>query len=242
MWVRLATVVPAVLLTILVFLDQNISARLINSPDHKLQKGEAYHLDLGIVGLLIGACSLVGVPWLVAATVRSLNHVRSLATVEEVVSKNGETRERVIHVRENRITPLAIHLLIGLSLILLPLLKVVPMAVLYGLFLYMGVVSMVGNQFFDRLKLLFMESSLYPTAHYIRKVPQRTIHRFTLLQLICLAVLWILKASVLGLLFPLFIAALVPIRFIAGRFFATEHLAALDSEEEPEEEGTHYWA
>lgn len=241
MWVRLSTVVPAVLLAVLVYLDQNITARLINSPDHKLQKGEAYHLDLGIVGLLIGACSLVGLPWLVAATVRSLNHVRSLATHEEVVSNNGETRERVIHVRENRVTPLAIHLLIGLSLVLLSLLRVVPMAVLYGVFLYMGVVSMTGNQFFDRLKLWFMDSSLYPTTHYIRKVPQWTIHKFTLLQLVCLAVLWIVKASVLGLLFPLFIALLVPVRFLAGRFFSAEHLTALDSEEEPEEE-EHHWA
>jgi mannitol/fructose-specific phosphotransferase system IIA component (Ntr-type) len=241
MWVRLAAVVPAGLLAILVFLDQNITARLINSPDHKLQKGEAYHLDLGIVGLLIGACSLVGLPWLVAATVRSLNHVRSLATVEAVVSKNGETRERVVHVRENRITPLAIHVLIGLSLVLLPLLRVVPMAVLYGIFLYMGVVSLAGNQFFDRLKLWFMDSSLYPATHYIRQVPPSTIHKYTLLQSVCLAVLWIVKASVLGLLFPLFIAVLVPIRLIAGGFFAPEHLAALDSETEPEEEETH-WA
>jgi hypothetical protein len=240
MWVRVSTVVPAVLLAVLVYLDQNITARLVNSPDHKLRKGEAYHLDLGIVGLLIGACSLVGLPWLVAATVRSLNHVRSLATVEEVVSKTGEMRERLIHVRENRITPLAIHMLIGLSLVLLPLLKVVPMAVLYGLFLYMGVVSMVGNQFFDRLKLWFIDPTLYPPVHYVRKVPQSTIHKFTLLQFVCLGVLWIVKASALGLLFPLFIAALVPIRFIAGRSFAPEHLAALDSEEEPEEEETRW--
>jgi mannitol/fructose-specific phosphotransferase system IIA component (Ntr-type) len=236
MWVRIATIVPAVLLAVLVYLDQNITARLVNSPDHKLQKGEAYHLDLGIVGLLIGACSLVGLPWLVAATVRSLNHVRSLASVEEVVSRSGEMRERVIHVRENRITPLAIHMLIGLSLLSLPLLKVVPMAVLYGLFLYMGVVSMAGNQFFDRLKLWIIDSTRYPPLHYVRKVPPRTIHKFTLLQSVCLTVLWIVKASALGLLFPLFIAVLVPIRLIAGRFFAPEHLAALDSEEEPEEE------
>ena len=50
-------------------------------------------------------------------------------------------------------TGLAIHLLIGLSILLLPLLKMVPMAVLYGLFLFMGVVSMAGNQFFERLDL-----------------------------------------------------------------------------------------
>ena len=99
---------------------------------------------------------------------------------------------------------------------------------------------MAGNQFFDRLKLWFMDSSLYPTTHYIRRVPRWTIHKFTMLQLVCLAVLWIVKTSSLGLLFPLFIAGLVPIRFLAGRFFAPEHLAALDSEEEPEEEETHW--
>ncbi len=240
MWVRLAAVGPAFLLTILVFLDQNITAHLVNSPDHKLKKGEAYHLDLGIVGILIGVCSVVGLPWLVAATVRSLNHLRSLATVEAVVSKYGETRERIVHVRENRITPLAIHMLIGLSLILLPLLRVVPMAVLYGIFLYMGVVSLAGNQFFDRLRLWFMDSSLYPSTHYLRLVPRSTIHKYTLLQFVCLSVLWIVKASVLGLLFPLVIAVLVPIRLLAGRFFEKEHLSALDSEADPEEEETHW--
>ena len=83
---RLWAAGPALLVTVLVFLDQNITARIVNSPDHKLHKGEAYHLDLAVVGALMSVCSLFGLPWLVAATVRSLNHVRSLASVEEVVS------------------------------------------------------------------------------------------------------------------------------------------------------------
>jgi len=240
-WVRFAAAGPALLVTLLVFLDQNITARLVNSPDHKLHKGEAYHLDLAIVAGLIGVCSLFGLPWLVAATVRSLNHVRSLATVEEVVSDRGHTRDRIIHVRENRLTGLAIHMLIGLSLLLLSWLKVIPMAVLYGLFLFMGVVSMSGNQLFERLSLWLKDSDLYPVTHYIRRVPHWTIHKFTLLQMICLAILWLVKSSVIGILFPLFIALLVPVRLLAGRFFRPEHLAALDAEEEPDEEQTH-WA
>ena len=240
-WVKFAALGPAILVAVLVFLDQNITARLVNSPDHQLHKGTAYHLDLALVGLLMGICSLFGLPWLVAATVRSINHVRSLATSEEVVSPGGETRERIIHVRENRITGLGIHLLIGLSLFLLGYLKLIPMAVLYGLFLFMGVVSMSGNQFFERLSLWLRDPSLYPSTHYIRRVPLRTIHKFTALQVVCLGVLWIVKTSVLGIVFPLFIAILVPVRFIAGRFFAPEYLVALDAEEEPEEEETH-WA
>jgi hypothetical protein len=188
------------------------------------------------VGGLLGFCSLLGLPWLVAATVRSLNHVRSLATVEEVATAEGDRRERIIGVRENRLTGLAIHLLIGGSLLLLPLFHVVPMAVLYGIFLYMGVVSMRGNQFLQRLNLWMIDPALYPQTHYICRVPLWTLYMYTNLQTACLAILWLVKVSALGILFPLFIAFLVPVRLLAGRWFRPESLTALDSEEEPEEE------
>ena len=102
----------------------------------------------------------------------------------------------------------------------------------------MGVVSMAGNQFFERVALWFKDPSLYPATHYIRRVPFWTIHKFTLLQAICLVVLWVVKVSKAGILFPLFIALLVPVRMIATRFFEPKHLAALDAEEDPEEEET----
>ena len=240
-WVWFAALGPAILAAVLVYVDQNITARLVNNREHKLQKGPAYHYDMALMSVLITICSLFGLPWLVAATVRSLNHVRSLATVENVVSKMGDSRERVLHVRETRLTSLVIHLLIGLSVLALPLLKMIPMAVLYGLFLFMGVVSMAGNQFFERLRLWLMDSSLYPTTHYIRRVPIWTIHRFTLLQLVCLLVLGLIEITPLGILFPLFLLLLIPVRLLAERFFTPEELAALDSEEEPEEEETQ-WA
>ncbi len=239
-WVWFAAIGPALLITVLIYMDQNITARLVNSPDHKLTKGVAYHYDLGLIGILVGLCSLFGLPWLVAATVRSLNHVRSLAAVEEVVTADGDTRERVIHVRETRITALAIHLLIGLSLLWLKDLRHIPMAVLYGLFLFMGIVSMKGNQFFERLALWITDRSLYPVTHYIRRVPNRTIHKFTLIQVVSLGVLLIVDISPIAILFPLFIALLIPVRLLLNRFFDERHLAALDAEEIPEEEEFHW--
>jgi len=239
-WVWFASLGPAVLVAVLAYVDQNITARLVNSRDHKLKKGEAYHYDLAIVGVLIGICSLFGLPWLVAATVRSLNHVHSLATMEEVVSKGGDVHERIIHVRETRVTGTAIHLLIGLSVLALPLLMSIPMAVLYGLFLFMGIVSLSGNQFIGRLGLWLTDPSLYPVTHYIRRVPMPTIHKFTLLQFGCLVVLGIVEITPAGMLFPLILLLLIPVRHIAARYFAPEHLAALDAEEDPDEEETHW--
>ncbi len=243
-WVAFASTIPALLVAMLVFIDQNITARLVNRSEHHLQKGAAYHHDLGLMGLLIGASSLFGLPWLVAATVRSLNHVRSLATVEEVVTRYGDTHERIIHVQENRVSGLAIHLLIAVSLFFLHWLHLIPMAVLYGLFLFMGIVSMAGNQFFERLHLWLMDRSLYPSTHYIRRVPRAILHKYTLVQLVCLiACLMVIgggEESPLAILFPLCIALLVPLRFVLGRFFKPDHLEALDAEEIPEEDEQMY--
>jgi mannitol/fructose-specific phosphotransferase system IIA component (Ntr-type) len=239
-WVWFASIGPAFLATVLIYLDQNITARIINSPDNRLRKGDGYHLDLTIVGLLTGFCSILGLPWLVAATVRSLNHVRALATVEETISPMGDRYDEIVHVRETRLTGLAVHLLIGASLFLLPLLQTVPKAVLYGLFLYMGIVSIAGNQMFERVGLWIMDSNLYPRNHYMRSVPIRTIHKFTVIQAVCLGVLWIVKVSGVGILFPMFIALLVPIRMLLNRFFDPQHLAALDAEQLPKEEDTEW--
>lgn len=51
-----------------------------------------------------------------------------------------------------------------------PVLRIIPMAVVIGIFLYMGVASIDGIQFFDRLRLLFMPVKHHPQATYVRKV------------------------------------------------------------------------
>jgi hypothetical protein len=230
-WARWAAAGPAAFVAVLIFLDQNITSHIVNGRRHKLTKPGGYHLDLLLVGSMVAVCSLFGLPWLVAATVRSLNHLRSLATTEQAAPTHlGEAGERVLHVVETRLTGFAVHLAMGASLLFLEYLKLVPMAILYGLFLYMGVMSMRGNEFFARVLLFVTEPSLYPPSHYVRKVPRRVLHRFTVLQALCLAALWTVKASAVAILFPVFIALMVPLRRVAGRWFTKEHLAALDSE------------
>ena len=81
-----------------------------------------------------------------------------------------------------------------------------------------------------------MDPSKYPPNYYIRAVPTKKIHLFTLIQTIALTVLWIVKTSAMAILFPLFIAFLVPVRMVLNRYFEKTHLALLDAEEEPDEE------
>lgn len=234
MWVRLSAIVPAFLVSVLLFVDQNITVRLVNSSKHPLRKGFGYHLDMLLVGILVGICSIFGLPWMVAATVRSLNHVQSLATVQR---EDGE--DVVVSVLENRFTALSIHILIAISLFFLDELRPIPMAVLFGLFLYMGVSSMRGNQLFERMRLWLMDPARYPSTFYLRTVPNRVVHAFTAVQVFLLALLWVLKTSAIGILFPLLIALLVPIRFLLNRFFDERYLSRLDGEEIPDEEKEH---
>jgi hypothetical protein len=234
-WVIFACIGPAILATILLFLDQNITTRLVNSADYKLRKGSGYHLDLAIVGIIVLVGSFFALPWIVAATVHSLNHVKSLAQMK-VVDIGGAKKEVIDWVRENRISGLLIHTMIAGSIFLLIYFQYIPMAVLFGLFLYMGFTSLGGNQFFERLRLWITDPKLYPDTHYTRIVPAKVIHRFTTIQFACFIALWILKSSSIGILFPLLIAALVPIRMFVSRFFKKEHIEALIADEPPSEQ------
>ena len=87
-------------------------------------------------------CSVLGLPWFVAATVLSITHVNSLK-MESETSAPGEA-PKFLGVREQRVTGILIFLLIGLSVFMTPILKHIPMPVLYGVFLYMGVSSLNG--------------------------------------------------------------------------------------------------
>ena len=85
-----------------------------------------------------------------------------------------------------------------------------------------------------------MDPTLYPVNHYLRRVPIKRIHLFTLVQVVMLAVLWIVKESPLGILFPLFIALLVPVRFLLPKIMPQKDVLALDMEEDPEGEETQW--
>lgn len=60
-------------------------------------------------------------------------------------------------------------------------------------------------QFMDRLKLLLMPAKHQPDLIYLRHVPLRKVHLFTFIQILCLALLWILKSTVAAIVFPVMV-------------------------------------
>ncbi|XP_068179018.1 sodium bicarbonate cotransporter 3-like isoform X2 [Antennarius striatus] len=120
-WTTLAAAVPALLCTILIFMDQQITAVIVNRKENKLKKGCGYHLDLLVVGLMLGVCSIMGLPWFVAATVLSISHVNSLK-VESECAAPGE-QPKFLGIREQRVTSFLIFILMGCSVFMTSALK-----------------------------------------------------------------------------------------------------------------------
>ncbi|XP_018121907.1 solute carrier family 4, sodium bicarbonate cotransporter, member 7 L homeolog isoform X4 [Xenopus laevis] len=225
-WTLLAAAIPALLCTILIFMDQQITAVIINRKEHKLKKGCGYHLDLFMVAIMLGVCSIMGLPWFVAATVLSISHVNSLK-VESECSAPGE-QPKFLGIREQRVTGLLIFVMMGLSVFMTSVLKFIPMPVLYGVFLYMGASSLKGIQFFDRIKLFGMPAKHQTDLIYLRYVPLWKVHVFTVIQLTCLVLLWVIKASSAAVVFPMMVLALVFIRKLLDFFFTKKELSWLD--------------
>ncbi|XP_076002800.1 solute carrier family 4 member 11 isoform X2 [Genypterus blacodes] len=203
------------LLALLIFIDQNIVVSLTNAPENRLLKGTAYHWDLMLSGLINILMSVLGLPWMHAAFPHSTLHVRQLAFVEQRV-EGGHLYETIVQVKETRLTSLVANIFIGVSVLLLPVpLQWIPKPVLYGLFLYIALTSIDGNQMCDRMALLLKEQTSYPPTHYIRKVPQRKIHYFTFLQMMQLLVLCtfgMYPIPYMKMIFPLLMIMLIPIR------------------------------
>uniref|UniRef100_A0A8B9RR95 Anion exchange protein n=1 Tax=Accipiter nisus TaxID=211598 RepID=A0A8B9RR95_9AVES len=231
-WVCLVSVVPAVLVTILIFMDQQITAVILNRREYKLQKGAGFHLDLLCVSLLMVVTSATGLPWYVSATVISLAHMESLRK-ESATSAPGEHPE-FLGIREQRLTGLAVFVLTGVSVFMAPVLKHIPMPVLYGVFLHMGVsalnsIQVSGGYLTDRVRLLLVPAKHQPDLAYLRHVPLRRVHLFTIIQLLCLALLWVLKSTMAAIIFPVMLLALVGIRKGLERVFSLRDLSWLDS-------------
>ena len=218
---------PALLAFILVFLDDGITWHLINHPSHKLKHGAAYNYDTLIIAFMIAVNSMLGLPWLVAATVRSLNHIHAMATK----TPSGA----FIKVQETRLSGLGIHVMCLITIFALGLLKLIPMPVLYGVFLFMGLVSLGTNQFWHRILLIFKQPSRYGETGeaFAKHMKPGRIHIFTAIQLFLFISLYMVKAvKTIAIAFPVVIALCIPIRlYLLPKIFTPDELVLLDGDD-----------
>ena len=95
---------------------------------------------------------------------------------------------------------------------------------------------LTNNEFFARILLLVAAPSEIPPPSEDKPytaVPWKCMHKYTIIQLACLGVCWIVSLDPtdlgLGLAFPLVIVSFVPLRSVLlPRWFDAQHLDLLD--------------
>lgn len=229
-WMMFASVLPALLVFILIFLESQITTLIVSKPERKMIKGSGFHLDLLLVVGMGGVAALFGMPWLSATTVRSVTHANAL-TVMGKASGPGAAAQ-IQEVKEQRISGLLVSVLVGLSILMEPILSRIPLAVLFGIFLYMGITSLSGIQLFDRILLLFKPPKYHPDVPFVKRVKTWRMHLFTGIQIICLAVLWVVKSTPASLALPFVLILTVPLRrLLLPLIFRELELQCLDGDD-----------
>uniref|UniRef100_A0A3Q3VLL0 Anion exchange protein n=1 Tax=Mola mola TaxID=94237 RepID=A0A3Q3VLL0_MOLML len=225
-WLMFACCVPALLVFILIFLESQITTLIISKPERKMVKGSGFHFDLLVLVGMGGLSAIFGMPWLSAATVRSVTHANALT----VMSKGP--KPVIEKVMEQRISGILVALLVGLSILMEPILKMIPMSALFGIFLYMGVTSLNGIQLWDRILLLLIPKKYHPDEPYATRVSTGRMHLFTAIQIVFLAVLWVVKSSPVSLALPFILILTIPLRmFMTGRLFTELEMKCLDADD-----------
>ncbi|XP_050361182.1 anion exchange protein 2 isoform X2 [Nymphalis io] len=225
-WAALAMVLPALMVYIIVFMETHIAELIIDKPERRLKKGSGFHMDIVIMSLVNAVCGMFGAPWQCVATVRSVSHVSAL-TIMSTTHAPGD-KPHIVEVKEQRLTGLLVAFLVGISVLASSWLRLVPMAVLFGVFLYMGISALGGIQFWDRCILLFKPVKHHPQIPYVRRVPTVKMHLFTIIQLAGICLLYAVKSSRFSLALPFFLVLMVPLRMALVYVFTPLQLRALD--------------
>lgn len=115
----------------------------------------------------------------------------------------------------------------------------IPVGCLFGIFLYLGVGAMHGNEIWERITLIIVPKGSRPRISVVEKVSEwRTVVAYTCIQVV-LAVITFAVAQFVswGYVFPALIAAFVPIRsFLVSRLFHEDDLKFLDPVDETEDD------
>uniref|UniRef100_A0AAQ5ZAB1 Anion exchange protein n=1 Tax=Amphiprion ocellaris TaxID=80972 RepID=A0AAQ5ZAB1_AMPOC len=225
-WMMGASILPAILVFILIFMESQITALIVSKKERMLVKGTGFHVDLLIIVVVGGVSALFGLPWLSAATVRSVTHTNALTVMSKAVAPGD--KPRIQEVKEQRVTGFLVAVLVGLSIVIGDVLRQIPLAVLFGIFLYMGVMSLNGIQLTERLILLLMPPKYHPDHSYVRKVRTLRMHLFTVVQLTCLSLLWVVMATAAALAFPFMLLLTIPVRMLLlPRLFSDRELQSV---------------
>ncbi|KAI1711759.1 HCO3- transporter family domain-containing protein [Ditylenchus destructor] len=226
--------VAALLVFILLFVETEITELLLMRKERGCRKGSGMNWDLVLVGFCALLCSIFGLPWMCAAAVQSLAHCSSLTVLKK---KAPGARPEVDHVIEQRVTTVAVSLLIGLIAFAGSYLRLA-MASLFGVFLYLGIMNLSGVQLVHRVVLFLIPEKYLPATPYTEQMSIWRMHLYTWIQIGCLFLVYAVKYfKKTALAFPFVLMLFIILRHtVLPKIFSEKELKAIDGEQLAEDD------
>lgn len=230
--------VPGFMFFLLFIIDHNVSSILTQSPKYNLKKPPAYHWDFFIVGVTFIPCAILGLPPGNGLIPQAPLHARALCTRKYVTDDKGNKHEIVTHCEEQRYSGLGQALLMFVALASFEVISWIPRGCLFGLFLYLGMGALHGNEIWERIVMCFMLAKKRPDIPIVQNVKWTTVQFYTFVQAACgLTVFAVAQFASVGYIYPALLTILVPFRsFILSRVFDEKDLKYLDPTAESEKE------
>jgi hypothetical protein len=124
------------------------------------------------------------------------------------------------HVVDQRLSNLLQSGMVAIMLLILPVVALVPSCVVTGLFLFMGVESLLDGDIYSRIILPFVEKQNMFLLDLGESVTEdflneniKAVHVYTLIQLVAFGIVFYVTQTVASIIFPVIILLLIPLRF-----------------------------
>jgi hypothetical protein len=231
--------IPATMLYVLFFMDHNMSSAMAQAPKYNLKKPSAYHWDFFVLGLTMIPCGFLGLPPGCGLRPQAPLHTRALCTPVKTKTGFGAHREVVTHCEEQRWSAIFQASMMFYVLYLIKVISWIPVGCLFGALLYLGVSTMYSNSIWKRVSLMFMLPEKRPNIAIVAKISSwRTVQTYTAIQVMVGGVTYgVANFTEYGYIFPVLIAACVPLRSLVLNFmFSSDDMKYMDPEYETEEE------
>ncbi|TGZ67853.1 hypothetical protein CRM22_004566 [Opisthorchis felineus] len=194
-------------MSIIVFTEAALNG--ITAMKNKAVKPNVFVIDLFLLTIIFPLVSgLMGWPFVSGATVRTMSNLVALVKLDHAPAPGMP--HRVIGTVEQRVSGMLVGLLVFLSVFLGSVLRFIPVAALYGMFLYMGVMGLRDLQFFRRFLALMKRRKHWEDWECVRGLPSKHILVFAVIQAVVIGILVVLNiiseftaASYVGIVFPL---------------------------------------
>nr|CAH8826352.1 unnamed protein product [Trichobilharzia regenti] len=196
-------------LAIIIFTEAALNG--LTAMKNKAAKPNIFVMDLILLQIAFPIISgLTGWPFVSGTTVRTLSNLVALVKMDQ--SPAPGMPHKIIGTVEQRVSGVFVGLLVALSIFLGSILSHIPLAALYGMFLYMGVMGLRDLQFVLRMCSLMKRRKHWEDWECVRGLPSRHILVFSLIQAAVVLILVILNIisdftplNYVGIIFPVVI-------------------------------------